>query len=243
MWTSSLGCLVRKDIAPKTWWKWFVQVVLSSCTTVKKSFSHHMSPSRLSMCLSSLKEFSFFIYPIRKAVLMESFERYLRSRWYYYSATGIGTYIYTSTGKTDLIEEEDDWISFVCVCVCVCLVVVPVVGSYYTYTTWHRVLFSVNRLCCRADEHMREGLGVVPATVKFCCTLPYWRFLGCSNSIERELERVVTNQPDGFGLNLFLRCVIGVIPIFLWWTYPITRLVIYWRLLENMSQPSHHVIY
>lgn len=36
---------------------------------------------------------------------------------------------------------------------------------------------------------MREGLGVVPATVKFCCTLPYWRFLGCSNSIERELER------------------------------------------------------
>jgi hypothetical protein len=60
------------------------------------------------MCLSSLKEFSFFIYPIRKAVLMESFERYLRSRWYYYSATGIGTYIYTSTGKTDLIEEEDD---------------------------------------------------------------------------------------------------------------------------------------
>ena len=113
MWTSSLGCLVRRDIAPKTRWKWFVQVVRSSCTTVEKSFSHHMSPSWLSMCLSSLKEFSFFIYPIRIAALMESFERYLLSRWYYYSATGIGTYIYTSTGKTDLIEEEDDWISFV----------------------------------------------------------------------------------------------------------------------------------
>lgn len=69
-------------------------------------------------CVSHLlkKSFLFSFIPF-VAALMESFERYLRSRWYYYSATGIGTYIYTSTGKTDLIEEER-WLNFICVCVC-----------------------------------------------------------------------------------------------------------------------------